>query len=130
MNSPISDLEIKQKPLEPEDTAKKPEEPEVPKYYDEVDLTDEQEARLIKLLEDELTVIEQERAEFEIAGSGKKGAENIWGTLRNLYYGNPESNQDQQFNLHRFITKVKVDTCVRQTMKAFYESDPVFSVTP
>jgi len=120
MTSPIQNLDIEQIKLKPED--KKVEEvQETPKYYDEVLLDDETETRLIQLLEDEFEVIDQERKDAH--------RPEMWGKLRNLYYGKVVDT-DNQFNLHRFVTKVKVDICIRSTMKAFFDSDPIFSVKP
>ena len=118
---PIKELEIEEKKLTAEDKKPAEELAEVPPYEDDIDTDEDQETRLIQLLQDELEVIEAEREEKKLPQK--------WKRMRNLYYGKVPDT-DMQFNLHRFVTKVKVDICTLNTMRAFYESDPMFSVTP
>jgi len=92
-----------------------------PSYLEQLKLSDDDKNRLSEELELEKDAIEKE---YEDAGYPSK-----WIMLNNQYEGNLLYNEDQQFNLHKPITKVKCDTIVRYLKKAFLKTDPIFSVS-
>jgi len=111
-------------PAKPKDkkVEKKQEELETPAYMNQLDLSDDQKLRLQKELKKQFDGLKKARE--------AEGLDDFWTMLDNQYEGKLEDNTDQQFNLHKHTTKVKVDTIVRYMKKAFLESDPIFSIAP
>ena len=94
----------------------------IPAYNTQLDLDDDQKKRLSEEFFREYNAID---AEWKAEGIIEK-----FDGLDAQYEGKLEQLEDQQFNLHRHTTKVKVDTVVRYAKKAFLKSDPVYSVSP
>lgn len=103
--------------------AKKPysEDDGTPKYMEKLELTQGQQERILAEIKEELDEIKKERDEL--------GLEKKWKALQSQYEGIIEEDDLRQFNLCRRITKVKCDAVERLIMKAFWKSDPKFSVT-
>lgn len=107
---------------EPKDKDSQDEKMEMPAYFEPIDLSEDQKLRLSDEVFEEFDAIKKERE--------TEGYDKDWRMLDNQYKGNLDENEDQQFNLHRHTTKVKVDTVVRYAKKAFMKSDPIYSVSP
>jgi hypothetical protein len=103
---------------------KKPEDKDddTPIYMETLDLTKEQQERLLTEVKEELDEIKKEREELKL--------EQKWRALENQYEGQVEEDAIRQFNLCRRVTKVKCDAVERLVMKAFWKSDPKFSISP
>ncbi len=98
------------------------EEKETPAYFDNIDLSAEDKLRLSKGIFEEFDEI---KSQYD-----KEGYINKWASLDNQYEGVMADNPNQLFNLHKPTTKVKVDAITRFLMKAYFGSDPIYSVTP
>lgn len=94
----------------------------IPIYMERLDLKPEQKDRAIKEVIAELKVIREER--------DKAHVEPKWQALDNQYEGIATEDEMMQFNLNRNVTKIKVDAIVLGIKEAFFESDPIFAVTP
>jgi len=113
------DLEINdQKPAE----NKKQDIADTPKYEEQLKLPKPDQIRLREEIMKEFEQFKSERA--------KIGYDDFCDEMHNLYYGELAENEDRQFNLHRFTTKVKVDIIARSCVKAFLNSDPIYSISP
>lgn len=128
MAKPVIEIEGKTNPdpidykleqIKPKDD---PESDETPQYMQVIDLTEEQEERLLEASLREFKAIKEERQSL--------GLEERWMMLQNQYDGIMEQNQDQQFSLHMHTTKIKVDAIVRAAKSSFLDSDPKFAITP
>lgn len=117
---PITDQKLKSVPREPEQTIE--EELQSPQYINVLDLSDEDQKRIVDEICDELDVIEAERNAIDFEGRCD--------SLDNQYDGKMAKLPDQMFNLDKPVTKTKIREFVRQAKKAFFETDPVFAVTP
>ncbi len=104
------------------DADKKMEAEGIPIYMERLELSDTQKERAIKEILAELKVIKEERE--------KEHLEQKWKALDNQYDGTVTEDELSQFNLNRNVTKVKVDAIVLGVKEAFFESDPLFAVTP
>lgn len=121
MRDPKTEYTITDAPEETKDREKQ-EEFETPAYMKQIPLSNDQKKRLSKEFFLEYKAVDKEwKAEGLIAKFDSLDAQ---------YEGHLKENPDQQFNLHKHTTKVKVDTAVRYAKKAFLKSDPVYSVTP
>ena len=119
------DLKDKEYVLEQEtksEADKKIEAQELPVYMERLELTEEQEKRLVQEFKAEMTVIKEQRENDKL--------ESKWEALQNQYDGVIEEDARKQFNLNMRITKVKVDKCVNLIMQSFFESDPIYAVSP
>lgn len=94
---------------------------DTPKYFEKLVLTPEQQERLIREVWDELDAIKAERNERKLEAK--------WKALDSQYEGVVEEDELRAFNLCRRVTKIKVDAVERLVMKAFWKSDPKFSIT-
>jgi len=94
----------------------------IPEYMSQLDLSETQEKDVATEFFDELDAINDEWQ--------KEGVLQKMDSLDHQYEGTLQQNEGQQFNLHKHTTKVKVDTAVRYSKKAFLKSDPIFSVSP
>lgn len=94
----------------------------IPIYMERLELTSEQKVRAIKEILAELKVIKEERE--------KEHLDKKWSALDNQYEGTVTEDELSQFNLNRNVTKIKVDAIVLGIKEAFFESDPLFAVTP
>ena len=101
---------------------KKMQEEGIPAYMEKLELSEEQRTRLVLELKAEVKVIQEER------DSKQLGAK--WDALDNQYDGKVNEDELMQFNLNRNITKVKIDNIVTSCSEAFFETDPIFAVTP
>ena len=115
-----NDLKLKEIPLKEED--KDASLPEVPQFHSKLKLSEKDKARITEEIIDELDAIKDERK--------TAGLEDKWEELDNLYAGNMEDFEDRQFNLHKQTTKIKVDAVTRAAKQAFFDSDPIYKVTP
>lgn len=93
-----------------------------PKYITNIELTPEQQTRIVEEICNELDVIEQERKELGIIDH--------WDALDAQYEGEMEEMEDMEFGLHKHSTKNKVDSVERAVKKSFFDIDPMFSITP
>jgi hypothetical protein len=118
--SEVSDIKFEKEAKSASD--KKMEAEGIPVYMETMDLTDDQKERIVKEIIAELKVIRDEREAEHV--------EKKWEALENQYNGEAEEDELQQFNLNRNVTKVKVDSIVTDCKVAFFESDPIFAVTP
>lgn len=100
----------------------KEEEQGLPVYMERLSLSEEQKKRFIEEVFRELDVIKEERKSAKL---DKK-----WDSLDCQYEGKIAEDTRRQFNLMRNITKDKVDKIVKYLRQAFFEVDPVFSVSP
>lgn len=110
------------KEAESKTPAEKAKEDDTPAYMEALELTKEQQERLIREVKEELDEIKKERDELKL--------EDKWRALENQYEGKVEEDALRQFNLCRKVTKVKCDAVERMAMKAFWKSDPKFSISP
>lgn len=94
----------------------------IPVYMERLELSDEQKKRLIEEVFAEFKVLKEERE--------NKHLEKKWLALDNQYEGKLNEDTRRQFNLNRGVTKVKIDKIVKYAKQAFFESDPVFSISP
>ena len=94
----------------------------IPVYMEQLELTEEQSERVVKEILAELKVIKQERDDIKLDRRCK--------ALDNQYDGKVSESDLRQFNLNRNITKVKIDAIVTSCKQAFFETDPVFAITP
>ena len=97
----------------------------IPIYMETLELSDDQKKTLVKEVMAEFKVLKEER---ENACPG--GLEKKWKALDNQYDGIVTEDELMQYNLNRNITKVKIDNVVTACKEAFFETDPVFAVTP
>lgn len=101
---------------------KKQEEQLLPAYFRPVDLSQEDEQRIVKEIWDEWDEIEKERSEDNL--------EATWNSLYNQYKAIMEESEDRQFNLSRPTTKIKIRGISRLMHRAFFESDPIYNIVP
>lgn len=101
---------------------RKEEQEGIPKYFSELELSDEDRQRITKEIILEFEAIKRERDEAKL--------EEKWQGLDDQYEGNIEESEDRQFNLHKHTTKVKVDAVAGALVEAFLDSDPIYSVSP
>ncbi len=94
----------------------------IPVYMDRLELSEAQVERLTKEIFDGFEVLKAER--------GKEKLEPKWKALDNQYEGKATEDELLQFNLNKNVTKVKIDTISTLEKQAFFESDPIFSVSP
>lgn len=113
------DLKIERKELTPQD--KKEKEQEIPKYMSLLELSKEDQDRIVEEICTELDEIEREEKE------DKKPE--YWEEMDNLYKGCLSDSEDQQFNLSNKTAKVKMTAIVRSLKEAFFEVDPSFSIS-
>lgn len=95
---------------------------DMPAYEETLELNDDQKKRLSKEIFVEKDEIEKERKEIDLTDRFE--------VYENTYSGKTLNTQDRQFNLHKHLTKVKIDTIVRYIKKAFLRVDPIISVSP
>lgn len=98
------------------------EENDVPVYMSRLKYDDETVERLRTEVFDEFESIKEER--------DKEKLEQKWDMLDNQFNGKLKENPDQQFNLHRQTTKIKITKIVNRAAKAFLKSDPIYSISP
>lgn len=91
-------------------------------YQSRINLTQEQELDIINRIEANLEYIEKQRKE--------DGCESRWAQYDNLYWGIVRQNPNTTFNLHQFLTLTRVRRVKSRLFQAFFESDPIFSVSP
>lgn len=101
---------------------KKQEEQLLPAYFRPIDLSEEDEQRIISEIWDEWDEIEKERSEDNM--------ESKWDSLYNQFKAVMEESEDRQFNLSRPTTKIKIRGISRLMHKAFFESDPIYNIVP
>jgi len=114
--------EVKLEKTDKKDSEKTIEEGALPIYMEKLDLSDEQKKRAIKEIEAELDEIKKEREEDNL--------EEKWDALDDQYEGKATEDTMRQFNLNKNVTKVKIDAIVLGVMEAFFDSDPLFAITP
>src|SRR3990167_88040 len=93
----------------------------IPQYMAQIDLTKEQEDRLLSQIKKEFEAIKRERDEA--------GLEDKWKALDNQYEGIMEEDELRQFNLSRKVTKIKCDSIELKIMAAAWKTEQKFSVT-
>jgi len=96
----------------------------VPVYLEDIwkDMAQADKDRLMLELKAEFQVLKDQR---------EKGKyEQKWDALDRQYEGVLKEDTRRQFNLNRKITKIKVDKLVNLIDQSFFESDPIFSVSP
>lgn len=118
---PQVEVDIKRQKVDKEEEKKK-ENYEIPIYSNKIKLSESQQEKLVTEILDELKAIEQERKEL--------GFPDKWNELENQYEGNLRPNADMQFNLHRHTSKIKGNAVSRAIKQAYFESDPMYSITP
>jgi hypothetical protein len=95
---------------------------DIPAYLTQLELEEKDIDRLKKEFFHEFEGLKKERKD--------EGLEKKWSALECQYEGKMDDNELQQFNLHRHVTKNKVDMVVRYLKKAFLEPDPKYTVSP
>ena len=116
----IEDLEIEQNKITPSE--KKEEELEIPKYMSRLELSEEVTKNIIKEIIDEKEAIDEERQEDDF--------ENFCDAMDAQYEGNMDAGRDQQFTVHRHLTKDKTDKLSNRLSQACIKPDPLFTITP
>jgi hypothetical protein len=101
---------------------KKKNDSELPVYYEQLKLSDEDKQRIIDEIFCEFDEIKTERSE--------KKLEEKWRALDNQYDGVVTEDDRRMFNLCRQTTRIKVNKVTNLIMQAFLKSDPKYSVTP
>ena len=109
-----TDVVLEEKKLTPED--KKQEEQDLPVYMDALELTNDQEARLIEELTCEFEALESERQDYN-----GKDMESEWDAQLSQYDNKTTDMYDSQFNIHMPTTKVKVDSIVRDLHQSYMD---------
>jgi len=94
----------------------------IPVYMEKLELSDDQKKRATKEIRAEIKIIQEERDKDQL--------EKKWQALDNQYEGEVTDDDLAQFNLNRNVTKVKIDNIVTSCNEAFFESDPMYAVTP
>lgn len=95
----------------------------IPSFFNPItDLSDTRKKEIATEIIKELDAIMKERS--------SEGIDDKWEMLDNQYDGKMEEIEDMQFNLHKHTTKIKVDSIVTAITDAFFESDPVFAISP
>lgn len=113
------DLTITKKPL----TDKDKEQDDLPRYMTHIrNISEEDKTRIIDEILEEFEDMKKTRED--------EGLEHQWDERENQYDGKVDENVDQQFNLHRPVTKIKCDAAERAIRSAFFESDPIYSISP
>lgn len=121
----MPDLKDKEYSLEIEKKTafdKKQEAKEIPVYMERLELTEDQKKAIIKEYLEEYDVLEEQRK--------LENLEQKWQALDNQYEGKIQEDARRQFNLNRKITKIKINKCTNLIMQAFFESDPIYAVSP
>lgn len=95
---------------------------DVPKYMEVLELTKDQQDVIVEDIIKELDEIEREEKE------DKKPE--FWKEMDNLYRGCLQDSEDQQFNLSKQSAKIKITAIVRSCKEAFFEADPMMSISP
>ena len=93
----------------------------IPAYMEQIELSKEQEERLLMELRKEFDAIKKERED--------KGLERKWRALDNQYEGIMEEDSLRQFNLSRKVTKIKCDAIELKIMQAAWKTEQKFAVT-
>ena len=91
-------------------------------YQEKINLSPEQEEEIIKIIDANLEMIETQRAEDK--------SEERWEQYENQYWGVVEENPNMLFNTHIFLTLKHGRRLKSRLYQAFFESDPIFSVSP
>jgi hypothetical protein len=109
---------------QPQDTKKEEEikKSGMPVYMERLKLSEDQKKRLVEQFKAEFQVIKEQREQDSL--------EKKWQALDNQYDGIVTYDELSQFNLNKNVTKVKVDAVVTAAKEAFFETDPIFAVTP
>lgn len=113
---------LEQLPLE-----KKSEEDELKVYEQHVTLNPEQEKRLIKIVQNELSEIKKQRQSY---GPMNVNLDDHWAMLDRQYAGYVEEVESRQFDLSMHTTQIKCDVIVRHICESFIESNPKYSISP
>jgi len=95
---------------------------ELPVYMNKIKLSPEQEKRLVDEIMDEIEEIEKERSMESLVDK--------WDALDNQYEGKIQEDTRLQFNLNRNITKPIVDRVANFIKQGYFESDPVYAISP
>lgn len=119
-DAPIKDYKLEIEPKSAID--ERIEKDEIPVYFERLELSDEQKKRLCKEIKEEFEVIKKEREAEKM--------DDKWDALDRQYEGKLKEDKRRQFNINRKVTKIKVDKIVSKIVKAFFRSDPKFSITP
>jgi len=118
-------MPIKEEQLEVEPNKKKLDEEEqyeVTAFQTKLVLDDQQKKALVDEMWLEFEAIKKERDELQL--------ESKWDSLDRQYDGKVKEDPDRQFNLHKPVTKIKIDAIVNSLKKAFFESDPIYNISP
>lgn len=94
---------------------------EIPDYKTRLELSPEEEKRIVDEILAELEEIEKEYQE--------KKLDEQWDSLDRQYDGEMAEIEGMQFNLSTRTTAIKVNAIVQALMDAFFEGDRVFSIT-
>lgn len=121
MNDIILNLLIEDNPEAGSSKDEQEEESLIPKYFSQLELSDEQKDDITREILDELEAIESERRD--------ENFENMCDAMDAQYYGKLETT-DLQFDVHTGLTADVVDTIVNRICKAIFDNDPKFSVSP
>lgn len=105
-----------------EKDTRREEELEIPQYKETVDLSTDQINRLKTEVFDFWQTLKDER----ISGNW----EEKWSNLDAQYDGEMDDSTNSEFNLNVPVTKKKVTDLTKFAVKAFFNSDPKFVVTP
>ena len=95
---------------------------EISEFRQKIILTPEQEDEIIKIIEANLTNIERQRQE--------DNSEERWSEYNNQYWGIVQENPNMLFNTHVYLTLIRARKVKSRLYQAFFESDPIFSVSP
>lgn len=90
-------------------------------YRPKIDLTEEQKQELIMYMEANLDMIDKERRD--------DCSETRWRELDNQFWGNVREDSETMFKTHVHLTYDRCTKIENRLHQAFFESDPVFSVT-
>ena len=116
----LKDVKFKKEPKSASD--KKMKDEGIPVYMEKLELSDSQKKRAVKEIRAEIKAIQEERDNDQL--------EKKWEALENQYKGKVTDDELSQFNLNRNVTKVKIDNIVTACSEAFFESDPMYAITP
>ncbi len=101
-------------------TEKSPGDLEIPQYKEQVDYSDETIERLKTEVFEHFDHLKSQRE--------SEGLDSDWDSLDAQFDGQMEDTTGQEFNLDTAVTKIKVNSLVGLSAKAFNESEPRFEI--
>lgn len=98
---------------------------EIPKYGVVLEISEDEKKELFKTLKEEIEVIEGQQKALQVFEDAEVYRNQYWGKLKPKDF--PYANS---FNIHVPITMKNVNQVEIRTKQAFFDSDPIFSVSP